>query len=164
MRSSIYWIDIPGPGRLAIMARPRAGEWLEDEISGWRAQAIDVVVSLLERSEVTELELRDEPRLCQACDMEFISFAIPDRGVPASTREARGLAQRLAGMLADGKSVAVHCRAGIGRSSLVAACALACAGIAPQIALDKIAKARGVPVPDTDAQRDWIAAFRGFDD
>ena len=34
-------------GRLAIMARPRAGDWLEDEISGWRAQGVEIVVSLL---------------------------------------------------------------------------------------------------------------------
>lgn len=35
MLSSVYWIDKPGPGRLAIMARPRASERLEDEIAGW---------------------------------------------------------------------------------------------------------------------------------
>ena len=42
-------------GRLAIMARPRAGEWLGDEISGWRAEGIDTVISLLEQEEVSEL-------------------------------------------------------------------------------------------------------------
>jgi len=157
--SSVYWIETQGPGRLAIMARPRAGEWLEDEIAGWRAQAIDVVVSLLEHSEVAELGLRDEPKLCQARDMEFVSFAIPDRGVPASVRDARALAHRLAGMLRDDKAVAVHCRAGIGRSSLIAACALVCTGVEPSIAFDRIAETRGVAVPDTDEQRDWIVQF-----
>jgi hypothetical protein len=33
---------------LAIMARPRAGDWLDGEIAGWRAQGIGVIVSLLE--------------------------------------------------------------------------------------------------------------------
>lgn len=48
MRSRIYWIDPAKPGRLAIMAPPRSGDWLEDEILGWGEERIDVVVSLLE--------------------------------------------------------------------------------------------------------------------
>lgn len=52
MRPKVYWIDLPMAGRLAIMARPRAGDWLEDEISGWRAQGVEIVVSLLEQEEV----------------------------------------------------------------------------------------------------------------
>ncbi len=159
MLSSVYWVDTPRPGRLAIMARPRAGEWLEDEVAGWQTQAIDAVVSLLEHGEVFELELRLEPELCRTRAIEFISFPIPDRGVPASAREARSLAQRLADMLGNGKAVAVHCRAGIGRSSLVAACALVCMGVGPRIAFDKIAQARGVAVPDTGHQRDWVLRF-----
>ncbi len=159
MLSSIYWIDAPGPGHLAIMARPRTGEWLEDEIAGWRTQAVDVVVSLLEHSEIAELGLRDEQKLCRACGMEFISFAIPDRGIPASLREARSLAQHLADMLRDGKRIAIHCRVGIGRSAVIAACTLVCAGIEPLTALDRIATARGVAVPDTDQQRDWVVRF-----
>jgi len=47
MRPQVYWINLPMAGRLAIMARPRAGDWLDDEISGWRVQGIDTVVSLL---------------------------------------------------------------------------------------------------------------------
>ncbi|MBM3621805.1 MAG: hypothetical protein FJX20_14060 [Alphaproteobacteria bacterium] len=96
--------------------------------------------------------------------MEFISFAIPDRGLPASVRQIRAMARRLAGMLGDGKSVAVHCRAGIGRSAVVAACAMICAGMTPQVALERIAKARGTAVSDTDAQRDWVIAFRNTDE
>jgi hypothetical protein len=41
---------IPGPwcGRLAVATRPRAGDWLEDEASGWRQAGRDLVVSPLE--------------------------------------------------------------------------------------------------------------------
>jgi hypothetical protein len=39
----IYWIDAPPPGRLAILSRPRAGEWLADQLAGWRAGGIDAV-------------------------------------------------------------------------------------------------------------------------
>lgn len=160
MRPEVHWIDLPKAGRLAIMARPRGGDWLDDEISGWRAEGIDIVVSLLEAEEVSELGLRREPDLCREQGIEFISFPIPDGGVPAALREAVALAQAVATRIGEGKAVAVHCRAGIGRSSLIAACALVCSGSDPEAAFDMIGKARGVKVPDTEAQHDWVTAFR----
>ncbi len=39
----MFWIDAPGAGRLAIAARPRSGDWLEDEIEGWRSASVDVL-------------------------------------------------------------------------------------------------------------------------
>ena len=53
----------------------------------------------------------------------------------------------------------IHCRAGIGRSSLIAACVLVRAGHDVNSAFDTIAKARGVEVPDTEAQRAWVSTF-----
>jgi len=42
---------------------------------------------------------------------------------------------------------------------MVAACALICSGIEASDALARIKGARGLTVPDTDEQRDWIMAF-----
>jgi hypothetical protein len=142
------------------MARPRAGDWLDDEIAGWRLEGIDIVVSLLEPEEVHELGLQREAHLCGEHAIEFISFPVPDRGVPESMREAAALARLLAIRISEGKAVAVHCRAGIGRSSVIAACALVCSGTSPIVAFELIGKVRGVRVPDTDGQRDWVVAFR----
>ncbi|MES2193459.1 MAG: protein-tyrosine phosphatase family protein [Pseudomonadota bacterium] len=160
MRPQIHWIDLPMAGRLAIMARPRAGDWLEDEISGWRAQGIDVVISLLEREEVRDLELQREADLCHEQGMEFLSFPIPDRGVPVSLRDTVILARTVSARIGGGRAVAVHCRAGIGRSALIAACALVCSGADPAVAFEAIGRARGVRVPDTETQIDWVSAFR----
>jgi hypothetical protein len=54
MRTEVFWIHAPLLGRLAIMPRPRAGEWLDDEVVGWRAEGVDTVVSLLELSEILD--------------------------------------------------------------------------------------------------------------
>jgi protein-tyrosine phosphatase len=159
MHPEIYWIDLPLSARLAIMPRPRAGDWLDGEIAGWRGQGIDVIVSLLEAEEITELGLQRESGLCHDLDMEFISFPIPDRGVPATTHEATALAKAIVSRLNEGKGVALHCRAGIGRSSLIAACVLVLLGLTPAMAFDLIGKARGVVVSDTQEQRDWIDRF-----
>ncbi len=77
MRPKIHWIDLPAGARLAIMPRPRAGDWLDDEIAGWRAEGIGVIVSLLEAGEVRKLGLHREAGLCHDLDMEFISAAEP---------------------------------------------------------------------------------------
>lgn len=156
MLSNIYWIEHPGDFRLAIMARPRAGDWLQDEIAGWKRQGIELVLSLLERSEVDELELACEADLCRASGIAFWSFPIVDRGVPEDARSLARLAREIAGC---GKAVAIHCRAGIGRASLVAAAVLCASGMAPGAALSAIQQARGVPVPDTDMQRAWVLRF-----
>src|SRR5262245_18959672 len=122
MRAEIFWIEGLGRGRLAVLPRPRGGDWLEDEVRSLRACGVDVLVSLLTREEVGELDLVDEAGCCAACGIELVSFPFADRGVPASASDALGLVRRLAALLAGGKAVAIHCRQGVGRSSLVAAC------------------------------------------
>ena len=69
---------------LAIMPRPRSGDWLEDEIDDWEATGIKTVVSLLEPHEVTDLGLGAEAELCASRGVRFISFPIADRGTPSS--------------------------------------------------------------------------------
>src|SRR3954470_4439263 len=74
MRTELYWIEGPWRGRLAIMPRPRGGDWLEDEVQSWRRAGIDMIVSLLTREEQLELCLPQEAALCQANGIEFVSF------------------------------------------------------------------------------------------
>ena len=50
----------------------------------------------------------------------------------------------------------IHCRAGIGRSSLLAAAVLRVEGRTADEAWQRITEARGLPVPDTDEQRDFL--------
>lgn len=158
MTPEVYKIPI-SVGRLAIMARPRAGEWLRDEIDGWRTAGIEIVVSLLETSEVHELQLADEASCCRASGIEFISFPIRDRGGPTSRPMARELIDSLVSRLHAGSSIAIHCRAGIGRSSLIAACVLLKLGIEPDEAFHTIGRARRAAVPDTAEQREWVFSF-----
>ncbi len=159
VRPDVFWIHAPLIGRLAIMPRPRAGEWLDDEIIGWQMEGIDTVVSLLELAEISELGLEREAELSREHGIEFISFPIPDRRLPASLRDATALAQTMALQVREGKAVAIHCRAGIGRSSLIAAGVLICSGLSADDAFRLISIARGIDVPGTEAQREWVMAF-----
>lgn len=131
MASDIYWIT-SAPRRLAIMARPRAGDWLEDEIANWQRAGVATVISLLERHEVEELDLADEAALCAQSDIRFLSFPIPDRGLPTDRETFDRFIDSVAD---DNEPIAIHCRAGIGRSAIVAAALLIRRGSGPELAL-----------------------------
>ena len=117
---------------------------------------IQVIVSLLCDSELGELGLEDEAAACSRHHIEFISLPVPDLGVPADTGQFIDAVHRLAASIRDGTRIAVHCRQSVGRSGLLtASIAIAC-GIPLQDALATITKARGVSVPETPAQKDWL--------
>lgn len=87
------------------------------------------MLTLLESPEVQELELLEEQALCEKLGIEFLSFPISDRSVPSSLREAKTLVAGLVAKVQSGVGVGVHCRAGIGRSGLVAGCVLLQLGV-----------------------------------
>jgi len=159
MRTELYWIEGLWHGRLAIMPRPRGGEWLEEEIQSWRGSGVDVVVSLLTLEEQEELNLPDEESLCRANNIEFVSFPIVDRGVPSSADAFSEQVDKLGERLAGGKNIAVHCRQGIGRAALIAICLLIWSGLESATAIEQVGTARGCAVPETPDQRRWITDF-----
>jgi protein-tyrosine phosphatase len=156
MRAELYPIPDTPIGRLAIMPRPRAGDWLEDEVVSWRDSGIDVVVSLLEDGEMIELGLEEEAVECEKAGLIFLRLPIPDRGLPASRGEVMRLVEVIVGHLRAGLGVGVHCRIGVGRSALIAACVLRALGMPLDMAWGAIAKARGLSVPDTEEQKAWV--------
>ncbi len=159
MKPSIYRIPGPWRGELAIVARPRGGDWLEDEIGDWRDAGLQIIVSLLAADETSELGLAQEADVAERCGLRFISFPIDDYGVPASENAVQALVQELECLLADGQHVGIHCRQGIGRSSLVTACLLVKAGQNVDASFQRISDCRGLMVPDTAEQRKWVGDF-----
>ena len=159
MKPNIYWIPGPWVGKLAILARPRGGDWLIDEVKGWREAGVQMIVSLLSEDETRELELTEEMRLVDQVGLSFINFPINDYDVPSSEEALRQLVQDLEQLLDQGRNIGIHCRAGVGRSSLVAACLLVDHGEDTEVSFQRISIARGLAVPDTAAQRQWVGEF-----
>jgi protein-tyrosine phosphatase len=159
MKPDVYWIEGPWRGKLAILARPRGEDWLEDEIEGWKEADIGLVVSLLTSAEESELGLTSEAEIVKRTGITYITFPIADYSVPASKIPMQQLAAQLNDQLSRGTCIGVHCRQGIGRSSLVAACVLVTSGESPQSAFEHIERARGRSVPDTAEQKRWVISF-----
>ena len=162
MRTKVFWVAGPWRGRLGILSRPRGGDWLGDETRAWREAGVDVVVSLLEPEEAAQLVLEEEAAAAAASGVAFRPFPIPDRGVPTSKESVAELASEVIDALEEGRSVAVHCRQGIGRSGLIVGGILVASGIEPVTALKTIAESRGLEVPETEEQRQWLKAFASW--
>jgi protein-tyrosine phosphatase len=140
--------------------RPRGDDRLDDEMRRIRQAGIDTIVSLLEPHEAAWLGLADEKGAAGRAGIEFLSYPIPDTHVPEDVASFRRFAADLAARLARGEHIGVHCRGCIGRATITAACALIHLGWKPSEALSAIAATRGVHVPDTQEQADWILHYR----
>jgi protein-tyrosine phosphatase len=137
------------------MARP-SGEWLDDELRALRRAGVDVLVCALPDAERLELGLGGEAAAARHAGLEFVAVPIRDRSVPELGAALPRL-RELVGRLGAGGHVVCHCRFGIGRASLLAAAVLVLEGVDPDEAWRRLTRARGLQVPDTDEQRQWIA-------
>lgn len=152
----IYTVARDLPGTLSTMPAPAGGVELTDSVADLAEDGVDVVVSLLPPHQAAALELEDEESAATRAGLTFRSFPIADFGVPERA-PAEEFLRTLSQDLDQGEHVAVHCWAGVGRSSLIAAALLVRRGTAPDAAWARIAEARGVPVPETDEQRAWVS-------
>lgn len=136
MRTHVFWVAGMRKGRLGILPRPRGGDWLADETAAWREAGVEMVVSLLEPDEAAQLVLEDEAAAAASSGIAFRAFPIPDRDVPSS-KESVGPVSSLAPVL-----VAM--------------------GTRPDAAVKTVGDARGLEVPETKEQRQWLEEFAAW--
>lgn len=157
--TNLYWIPGPWLGKLAVAARPRGGDWLGDEMRGWQENGVGAVLSLLTADEVSDLDLGAEPQAADLAGLKFRSLPIPDRQVPSSPSQVAPVLEEIDADLSAGKNAVIHCRQGVGRSGMIAACLLVLRGSDPASAVAAVEQARGTTVPETREQRHWIDLF-----
>jgi protein-tyrosine phosphatase len=157
---AIYWIPHDTPPRLAIVARPRGNEWLENDLAKLKRDGIEVLLSLLEPDEARDLGLQHERDFAESIGIDFVSYPIPDRTIPVDKAGFHRLITQLAELVRTGTRVGAHCRGCIGRSTVATAAILIHLGIEPAEALALIEDSRGCAVPDTPEQLKWILSFK----
>ena len=161
MSATIFKIPLGCAGMLAIMPRPRGGDWLEVDVAALSVSGVNTLVSLLESDEAVELGLVDELVCCAAHEIEFLSIPVPDLGAPRDSEKFVLAATGLAQALTEGKHIAVHCRQSVGRSGMLEVSVAVAAGLQLGEAVEIVSKARGVRVPETPVQLTWLRRHEG---
>jgi protein-tyrosine phosphatase len=148
-------VPTPGlSGRLALTAVPRDASALR----ALRARQTDVLVTLLPDDELARLGMRDFPHGVRAAGIEHRTLPISDMGIPASLEALRDLLRGIQADLAQGRNVVIHCRAGLGRSGLAAACLLVAQGMESETAIAHVRAHRPGAI-ETPAQEAFVRTF-----
>ena len=152
----LFRIDSIGKGYLAVTAQPAQNGDAEMSIRDMAMQDIHQVVSLLDTVESRALGLEHEAELVSGQSMHFVSYPIPDMGLPVSVGDFARLSLTLFQQIESGVNTLIHCRGGIGRSGLLAAAVLLHGGRNVQQAFAQVSLVRGEAVPETEQQGDWL--------
>ncbi len=117
-----------------------------------------VLVSLLETEDYEWLAIANLPEAARDAGIEVLRLPIQDVHVPESMSDCQVIVRAAAQALADGKTVVVHCRGGLGRSGLVAACCLVECGVEADRAIREVRKARPGAI-ETPEQEQFVREY-----
>jgi len=157
-----HWIE---PGRLLAGEHPSGSDdkSTRKRLGKLIGAGIDCFLDLTESGELESYE----PLLAAVPGGDVATYLrrpIRDHGVPQSEAGMREIIAALDRALAEGRCVYLHCRAGIGRTNLVAGCWIASSGGDGEAALERLnrawqgnARSRTWPsIPETDAQVEFV--------
>jgi protein-tyrosine phosphatase len=120
---------------------------------------IHVLVCLLEDHELHRLQIPDLVPAAESRGLTVHRLPIPDGGVLPSTHSVRALVTTIANHARAGRSIAIHCRGGLGRAGTIAGCFLVDQGMTPDQAIDTLHEVRSHNSPETPQQEAFIARF-----
>lgn len=141
-------------GSLSIGPMPES----ETDVDAIRRSGADVLVTVSTDRELASFGLAELGSLAKRRGMTWIHVPIEDFGIPDETaaRLWRRAEVDLLARLTAGERVHVHCRAGRGRSGMIAARLLAAAGMEPQAAIGAVRSVRPGAI-ETEPQEAWVA-------
>ncbi|MDJ0657810.1 MAG: cyclin-dependent kinase inhibitor 3 family protein [Xanthomonadales bacterium] len=146
----------PGKADLAAPSGWRSRDLARDleTIANWQTAAL---VTLVEKHELELLGVPELGRQTEAAGIRWMHFPIPDMSIPDASFEDQWpeASEFLRKQLNEGRNIVVHCRAGLGRTGLVAARLLIELGEKPLSALIRVREARPGAV-QTRQQEEYV--------
>lgn len=130
-------------------ADARSGVWarsLDDDMKAVKAFGAAALVTLMPDSELQSLHVPPNQIRDKASELgiEWHQLPIADAGVPDQRFEDlwADTGPHLRSLLKEGHNIVIHCKGGLGRTGTIAARLLIEFGVAPQIAIQSVRKAR----------------------
>jgi protein-tyrosine phosphatase len=162
----VDFLDGPAPpGRIGMTFAPgkRDSGWERDLEVDLARLALhyrtSLLVSLVEGHELDLLGIPELVARALTRGIEVERFPIPDGAVPASMPALAALVERMLAAHGAGRTVVVHCRGGLGRTGLVAACSLVALGATTaDEAVRAVRRARPGTIETRD-QEEWVRRF-----
>ncbi|KAK9805660.1 hypothetical protein WJX72_010673 [[Myrmecia] bisecta] len=101
---------------------------------------VTCIVCLLDTAELQSFKLRDYAAGVASAGLELEAFPIIEMQPPTDMDATAALIDRLVARMRRGQVLAVHCRGGVGRAGLIAACVLLHVGqcATPQAAIEHV--------------------------
>jgi protein-tyrosine phosphatase len=155
------------PGRLGLACAPglsrdgqsEGGARVEEDLRAMvQVHGAAVLVTLLEETEIEHRLAPDFRERVLRAGLELISFPVADGWVPSSVEAVSSLIARILHRMRSGRTVVVHCMAGLGRTGTVAACCLVARGRSPAEAIQIVRCARPGSIQNP-AQEAFVTEF-----
>lgn len=143
-------------GASSISSKMHDRSLLQDMIN--LSSHADVIVNLIPDHELESLGLSWEEYDATARHVGLIPqrWAFEDNTTPLDDVGTLRFVRDLVEQLNHGVNVVVHCKGGLGRSGLIAGCAMREAGMEPSAVFDALRRARGPLCPSTADQRRYV--------
>lgn len=148
--SGFYWLK---PGQLGGLPRPGIVAALDDDLAGLKRLGVTILVTLEEQQTVS-------PRVCGHVDIHNRFFPIPDMQAP-SEEDAAALCAEIAEYIESGEVIAIHCRAGLGRTGTILACQLVWEGVSPLHAFEEVRRINPNFIQSIE-QVDFLSSFASW--
>ncbi len=121
-------------------------------------EGVQVIAPLIEDHEYELLGMVGYPEEAGRQGMAVVPCPIPDGHAPGDPAQFATFIDELMNALLGGQSVVVHCRGGLGRAGLTAACLLVQAGLEPGAAIALVRQTRPGAV-ETAEQEAFVHHF-----
>ena len=133
---------------------------IKDDVERLAAAGADFVLSLIEADDRTRLGVTALDDMIAAVGLENASFPIRDHGVPPKehTTELEQLLDGVEARIRNGKTIVIHCQAGLGRTGMIAGILLRRFGIDGETAIKTIRQIRLGSI-ETSAQEDFVKGW-----
>ncbi|MFV0490478.1 MAG: protein-tyrosine phosphatase family protein [Pseudorhodobacter sp.] len=142
-----------GAGQLGLCPLPSCRE-SRARLRGWQP---DLVISLTPLREMSNLGAHNLSGALKQAGIGWRHFPVADYGIPHVTAPWLALSGEIHKILAGKGRVAIHCRAGCGRTGMIALRLMVEAGEDPEAAFARLRGIRPCAV-ETEAQRIWATS------